>query len=79
MGMTVPTRGVNASRGKVLRAEPVAALDEQGRVSHVGQFPELEDELCSWTPESGISPNRLDAHVWCLTELMLGGAEVKFV
>lgn len=78
MRVTVATKAVHASRGKVVRAEPVAALDEQGRVSHVGSFPDLEDELCSWTPDSGISPNRLDAHVWALTELMLGGGEVRF-
>jgi phage terminase large subunit-like protein len=49
----------------------MAALDEQGRVSHVGSFPQLEDELCMWTPDSGESPNRLDARVWALTELVL--------
>jgi len=59
-----------ASRGKQTRAEPVAALYEQGKVHHVGSFPELEDELCSWEPGMK-SPNRLDALVWGITELML--------
>jgi len=68
----VAYKKVHASRGKVTRAEPVAALYEQGRISHVGTFPELEDELCTWVPNSGMpSPNRLDALVWLFTELML--------
>lgn len=64
---------VTASRGKEIRAEPIAALYEQGRAHHVGFFPELEDELCQWTPGSR-SPNRLDALVWAGTELF-GGDE----
>lgn len=68
----IPVRIVHASRGKVARAEPVAALYEQGKVHHVGVFDELEDQLCTWVPESGQSPDRLDALVWALTELMLG-------
>lgn len=67
----VPIRLVHASRGKRTRAEPVAALYEQGRVHHAGPFPELEDQLCTWTPD-GASPDRLDALVWALTELMVG-------
>lgn len=66
----VPIRLVHASRGKRTRAEPVAALYEQGRVHHAGAFPELEDQLCTWTPD-GPSPDRLDALVWALTELMV--------
>jgi phage terminase large subunit-like protein len=64
---------VTASRGKVLRAEPVAALYEQGRVHHVGALPELEDQLCSYSPaeSDGSSPDRLDALVWAFTELMV--------
>lgn len=58
-----------ASRGKTTRAEPVAALYEQGRISHVGEFPELEDELCSWVSGSPTSPGRLDAVVWAFTNL----------
>jgi len=71
---------LHASRGKSARAEPVAALYEQKRVHHVGAFPELEDELCSWEPNSGMpSPNRLDAVVWAVTELMLGGSGRKLL
>jgi len=69
---SVPVEEVHASRGKAIRAEPVAALYEQGKVSHVGTFDQLEDELVSWTPESGDSPDRLDALVWGLTTVMLG-------
>lgn len=66
----VSYKGVHASRGKVIRAEPIAALYEQGRVHHVGSFPELEDQLCQWEPGMA-SPDRLDALVWALSELML--------
>lgn len=61
----------NATRGKILRAEPISALYEQGLVHHVGFFPELEDEMTHYTGESRqASPNRLDALVWILTWLM---------
>lgn len=60
---------VRASRGKYIRAEPIASLYEQKRIHHVGIFPELEDEMCGFTPESTFSPNRLDAMVWGFTEL----------
>ena len=63
--------GVHASRGKRTRAEPVRALYEQGRVHHVGCFPELEDQMCEWEPGRD-SPDRMDALVWGLTELMEG-------
>lgn len=70
----VPVSTVWASRGKTARAEPVAALYEQGRVSHVGVFSELEEQLTTWVPaDRASSPDRLDALVWALTELMLGG------
>ena len=73
IGRNVAYRAVSASRGKAARAEPVAALYEQGRIHHVGTFPELEDELCTWEPLSGKpSPNRLDALVWAFTDLLLG-------
>jgi phage terminase large subunit-like protein len=76
---SVPVKLVNASRGKRLRAEPVAALDEQNKIHHVGMHAVLEDQLTSWVPDSGDpSPDRLDARVWALTELLLGGSEVKF-
>jgi phage terminase large subunit-like protein len=66
-------RMVHASRGKQVRAEPVVALYEQGKVHHVGQLPALEDQLCGWDPmESPGSPDRLDALVWAISEL-LGG------
>jgi phage terminase large subunit-like protein len=62
-------KSVTASRGKKLRAEPIAALYEQGRVHHVGFYPELEDEMCDWSPQDKESPDRMDALVWALTEL----------
>jgi phage terminase large subunit-like protein len=61
-----------ASRGKATRAEPIAAIAEQGRDHHVGVFAALEDELCMWMPGDE-SPNRLDAKVWAMTELSGGG------
>jgi len=71
----VPVSRVRATRGKWLRAEPVAALYERELVSHVGTFSELEDQMCDYGPEglsSGRSPDRMDALVWALTDLMLG-------
>lgn len=70
----VSYKEVTATRGKVVRAEPVAALYEQGRVSHVGSFDALEDQLCLFGPDGYAgegSPDRADATVWALTELML--------
>jgi phage terminase large subunit-like protein len=70
----LPIRQVKATRGKWLRAEPVAHLYERGLVSHVGSLPELEDEMCDFGLEglsSGKSPDRMDALVWALTDLML--------
>jgi phage terminase large subunit-like protein len=73
----VPVVVVWASRGKAARAEPVAALYEQGRVSHVGTFPALEDQLVTWEPAGGErSPDRLDALVWGFTQLMIEGQEI---
>jgi phage terminase large subunit-like protein len=66
---SLPVTKVTASRGKAIRAEPISSLYEQGRVFHVGAFPELEDQLCGWTPADGTSPDRLDALVWAMTEL----------
>jgi phage terminase large subunit-like protein len=73
----LPLTLVHAAKGKVARAEPVAALYERGRVRHVGAFPALEDELCGLVAGGGYegpgrSPDRADALVWALTELMLG-------
>jgi len=75
----LPVKLVHASRGKVARAEPVAALYAAGRVKHRGSFPQLEDQLCGLTTGGqyagpGKSPDRADALVWALTELMLGRA-----
>jgi phage terminase large subunit-like protein len=72
----VPVTTVWASRGKVARAEPVSALYEQGRVHHIGTFPQLEDQMCAFTADfdrarAGYSPDRLDALVWGLTELLV--------
>jgi phage terminase large subunit-like protein len=69
---SVPVTPVRAHRGKYLRAEPIAALYEQGRVKHVGVFPALEDEMCDFGPDglsSGRSPDRLDALVWAVSTL----------
>lgn len=67
----VPVKLVHASRGKQTRAEPIAAMYEQGRGHHVGTFAALEDELCLWIPGDD-SPNRLDALVWAATRLTGG-------
>jgi phage terminase large subunit-like protein len=69
---TVPVKLVHASRGKITRAEPISALYEQARVHHVGLFVELEDEMTSYEPGSSKSPDRMDALVWGLSELMIG-------
>jgi phage terminase large subunit-like protein len=83
---TVPLKEVHATRGKYLRAEPVAALYEQGKVKHVGCFPLLEDEMCDFGVEglsSGRSPDRLDAMVWGITSLMSsftsGGPRIRLL
>lgn len=70
----LPVTAVRATRGKFLRAEPIAALYEQGRVAHAGRFPALEDQMCDFGPDGlsgGRSPDRLDALVWALTALLL--------
>jgi len=73
---SIPFTAVHASRGKVVRAEPVAALYEQQRVHHVGMFPELEDQMCGFTTDfdrqrAGYSPDRVDALVWGLSDLLV--------
>ena len=78
----LPVRLVHASRGKCARAEPVAALYGRGRVRHVGALPALEDELCGMITGGGYdgpgrSPDRADALVWAVTELMLGKRVVE--
>lgn len=67
---------VTASRGKQVRAEPISALYEQGRVHHVGVFEKLETQMCEWTPDMAKSPDRMDALVWALTELSSGGSSM---
>ena len=75
----VPYRGVHATRGKMVRAEPVAALYEQKRVHHMGTFPELENQMCTYTGERPKpSPDRLDALVWGLSELSKSGGSVSW-
>ena len=80
---TISYEAVRASRGKAIRAEPVVAMYEQGRIHHIGNFPILEEEMLSWVPgQSGYSPNRMDALVWAVTELMpktAWASEVEFV
>lgn len=71
---SVPFKAVHATRGKVVRAEPIAALYEQRKVHHVGTFDVLEDQMCSFTTDfdrsrNGYSPDRVDALVWAITEL----------
>jgi phage terminase large subunit-like protein len=69
----IPVSKVHASRGKAIRAEPIAALYEQGKVHHIGCFPKLEDQMVSWDPAlASKSPDRMDALVWALSALMLG-------
>jgi phage terminase large subunit-like protein len=80
----VSYRAVRASRGKVTRAEPISALYEQGKVHHVGAFSALEDQLVSFTSDfnrstAGYSPDRLDACVWALSELMLTPTSSTFL
>ncbi len=75
----LPVRTVTATRGKFLRAEPVAAAYERGIVFHLGEFTKLEDQLCTLTPDfdaraSGYSPDRADALVWAIADLLSPGA-----
>jgi phage terminase large subunit-like protein len=75
---TVRVKVITASRGKAARAEPVAALYEQGRIHHVQRFDVLEEQMVTWTPESGDSPDRMDALVWALTDLFVLAADNSF-
>ena len=75
----VPYRSVHATRGKLVRAEPIASLYEQDKVHHVGRFPELESQMVSYTGErSKPSPDRLDALVWGLSELAKSKGEISW-
>jgi predicted phage terminase large subunit-like protein len=69
----IPLTAVHASRGKIVRAEPISAIYEQHKVHHVGCFPDLEDEMCSFEPGTKDSPDRLDAMVYALTDLQISG------
>ena len=77
---TLPIKRVRARQGKYVRAEPVAALYEQGRVHHVGRFPDLEDQMCTWTADLGPShsPDRADALVHAVTQLILNRNPLTF-
>ena len=74
-----PYKAVHASRGKITRAEPIAALAEQHRIHLVGGFPELEDQLCSYAAGSSDSPDRLDSMVMAFTELMLAPSNTGLI
>jgi phage terminase large subunit-like protein len=77
-GQNASYKAVHASRGKAVRAEPIAALYEQNRVHHMGSFPVLEDQMVTWDPASDSdSPDRMDALVWAITELMEGQAPMR--
>jgi phage terminase large subunit-like protein len=76
LDVDIPIRTVTATRGKVVRAQPVAALTAQGRWHMAGVFPELEDQLATWYPELGWSPDRLDAMVWPAWQMKLVGTAV---
>lgn len=73
LGVDIPIRSVTATRGKVVRAQPVAALTAQGRWHMAGVFEELEDQLATWYAELGWSPDRLDAMVWPAWQMKLVG------
>ena len=77
----IPVKVISASRGKARRAEPIAALYEHipARVHHVGPHPQLEDQMTTWTPQDGTSPDRLDALVWAMTELTEGDSAQAWI
>lgn len=82
VGRNLPVKLVTASRGKAVRAEPVSALYEQGKVSHLRPMPDLEDQMINMTGDGFVgmgSPDRLDAMVWALTELMLQSSDATVV
>ena len=75
----IPVKLVHASKGKILRAEPISVLYENDKISHVGTYPDLEEEMTTFTGDPGdISPNRLDALVWGFTHLMIGTRNIFF-
>ena len=78
---SLPVKKISSSRGKDLRAEPISALYEQGRVHHVGYFGSLEDQMCEWdkSDKTAKSPDRIDALVFALTELSEGSNALNFL
>jgi phage terminase large subunit-like protein len=78
MGVRIAYQDVVATRGKMVRAEPISALYEQGKVHHVGPFERLEEQMRGYVPDGGRSPDRMDALVWALTELMMGDPAASF-
>jgi phage terminase large subunit-like protein len=79
MGIHIPVKTVRASRGKVPRAQPVASMQVQGRWHNVGNFPELEDQQCTWTLDADYSPDRIDAMVWPAWHMKLVSTILKTV
>ncbi|MFA7185999.1 MAG: phage terminase large subunit [Victivallales bacterium] len=76
----IPCKTVRAARGKIIRAEPIAALYEQGKVHHAGSFAELEEQMCSYNPATAkSSPDRMDALVWALTDLSNYGSAIQAI
>jgi len=75
----LPIREVRATKGKQVRAEPISALYEQGRIHHIGVFEELEEQLTTWTPDAPKSPDRLDALVWAFTELIQHSGALSYL
>jgi phage terminase large subunit-like protein len=78
MGVKYRVKLVNATRGKYVRAEPIYSFYEQHKIYHVGRFPILENQMVSFDPDKGRSPDRVDALVWAFTELMLGNFEQNY-
>ena len=76
---SVPIRLVHAARGKQTRAEPISALYCQGKIHHVGSLSLLEDQMTCWIPGEGNSPDRVDALVWAIWELMIDGKKTPKV
>jgi phage terminase large subunit-like protein len=76
---SIAYEGVHASRGKATRAEPVAALYEQGKIHHVGNLRELETQMITWSPQDDESPDRVDALVWGIVSLGMTQAEHWYI
>jgi len=72
----VPYKAIRSMKGKMLRAEPVSSLYEQGKVHHVGYFKDMEEQMCQYTGNSVSSPDRLDALVFGVTSLQSSGKAV---